>query len=153
MLHKEFFGIIFLFFVGWIFTASSPTARIENACKPIGFIGSVTTSLSSLVVPSQQATVQKWFDKLEYGCRYITWRLFYQESYNQWLQSQGVTPVTGAEPAKDAAKAAPTGSTAPPQKNAEVEKPAGAAVPAPVAPGTPAAVPVPPAPPVKEGSK
>ncbi len=88
MLHKEFWGLVFLGFVFWIIAASSPSQRIENACRPIGWSGNVVVSLSALVLPDQQKTVEKWFDKVEYGCRYTVWRLFYQESYNQWKASQ-----------------------------------------------------------------
>lgn len=94
-LHKEFFGLLFLIFVGWILVASTPTGRIENFCRPVGWTGNFTTSMSSLVVPSQQARVQGWFAKVEYGCRYITWRFFYQEEYNAWKATQSV-PATDA---------------------------------------------------------
>jgi hypothetical protein len=104
MLHKEFWGLLFLGFVFWIIAASSPQARIENGCRPVGWSGNVVTSLSALVLPAQQATVQSWFDKLEYGCRYLVWRLFYQEAYNTWVKSSGLTspaipPLIGETPA------------------------------------------------------
>jgi hypothetical protein len=41
-----------------------------------------------MVTPSSQTTVQKWFDRLEYGCRYTTWRLFYQRDFNEWRAAQ-----------------------------------------------------------------
>lgn len=118
MLHKEFFGFMFLAFVAWIFLAASPTSRIENACRPLGWVGNGTVSLSSLVVPSQQTKVQGWFDKVEYGCRFITWRLFYQDAYNNWLATQGRAPVVntsdveGAESKSEAASASAAASTA-----------------------------------------
>lgn len=99
MLHKEFFGLIFLGFVFWIIIAVSPTQRIENACRPVGWSGNVITSMSALVLPNHQETVQSWFDKIEYGCRYTTWRLFYQEDYNKWKASTAGA-VTSAEAAK-----------------------------------------------------
>lgn len=86
MLHKEFWGILFLAFVAWVFLAGNPNSRIENFCRPVGWTGNVVTSLTALVLPDQQTKVQGWFDKLEYGCRYMTWRLFYQETYNKWLE-------------------------------------------------------------------
>lgn len=108
MLHKEFWGLLFLAFVAWILIATTPTRRIENACAPVGWGGNVITSLSALVLPKQQGTIQGWFDKLEYGCRYTTWRLFYQDEYNAWLKStQGNTSATQQQ-----APAAPTENAA-----------------------------------------
>jgi hypothetical protein len=118
MLHKEFFGLVFLAFVAWIFLAAAPAKRIERGCAPIAWVGNATTSLSSLVVPSQQAKVQGWFNKLGYGCQYVTWRLIYQDSYNEWLASQGLSPegkpgadgaaVPAQKPASAAAPSAPS---------------------------------------------
>lgn len=88
MLHKEFWGLIFLAFVAWVFVASTPQERIANACRPIGWAGNVVVSVSALVLPSQQATVQGYSNKVEYGCQYLTWRLFYQERYNAWNAQQ-----------------------------------------------------------------
>jgi hypothetical protein len=127
MLHKEFFGLIFLGFVFWIIAATTPGQRIENACRPVGWTGSVITSMSALVLPSQQGTVQGWFDKVEYGCRYTAWRLFYQDAYNKWKASnptprpvtppttEGATPVeTPTTPSTDANKSAePAAAVAP----------------------------------------
>lgn len=83
MIHKEFWGILFLIFVGWIFVPGHPTTRIDHACRPIGWGGNIITSVSSLAMPAQQQTIQKWFDKFEYGCQYTVWRLIYQDQYNQ----------------------------------------------------------------------
>ena len=100
MLHKEFWGILFLALVGWIFIASTPNERLERVCKPVGWTGNVVVSLSALVLPTQEKTVQGWFDKLEYGCRYTAWRLIYQNDYNKAVseqqQLQGAAPSTAA---------------------------------------------------------
>jgi hypothetical protein len=86
MLHKEFWGLTFLAFVVWIFMSSNPSIRIERTCKPLAWTGNIITSLTALAVPSQQQRVQKWSRKLDYGCQYTLWRLFYQDRYNQYLQ-------------------------------------------------------------------
>ncbi len=120
MLHKEFWGLIFLGFVFWIVIASSPSQRIENACRPIGWTGNVVTSVSALVLPTQQTKMQGWFDKVEYGCRYTVWRLFYQDAYNQWKAR--------------AAAQAETGTSSNPAEAAPAEKPSDAAKPSEVKP-------------------
>lgn len=120
MLHKEFWGLLFLAFVGWIFMSSSPTTRIEHFCKPVGWVGNVSTSVTSLIVPTQQANVQKWFDKFEYGCQYMTWRLIYQADYNKALgvdQRSSLPKDDQAAPTKEAAPAtAPASPPAAPAK-------------------------------------
>lgn len=98
MLHKEFWGLLFLAFVVWVFTASTPSSRIENACRPIGWGGNVVVSLSALALPDQQTTVQGWFKKIEYGCQYTVWRLFFEDTYNQWKAKTLGAPVTTPAP-------------------------------------------------------
>lgn len=109
MIHKEFFGMLFLAFIAWVFIAGTPNDRIDNFCKPIGWTGNAVTSLSALAVPSQQENVKQWFDKFQYGCRYMTWRLFYQDEYNKFMKSQGLAP---AAPAAASTNASATSASA-----------------------------------------
>lgn len=88
MLHKEFWGLVFLSFVVWIFIAATPSSRINHFCRPVGWAGNVVTSLTVLVLPSQETKIQGWFESLEYGCQYTTWRLFYQDDYNKWMAEE-----------------------------------------------------------------
>lgn len=88
MLHKEILGLSLLAFIVWIVMATSPTNRMEHACSPVGWVGNVSVSLIALAVPAYQYDVQKWFNKGEYGCQYMLWRLFYQKEYNAYLASQ-----------------------------------------------------------------
>ena len=96
MIYKEFFGLLFLAFVGWVLLAGSGGERINRFCEPVGWAGNVVVSVSALATgPEGQAKVQKVFNHTEYGCRYITWRLFYQKSYDQWKATQSGTSVPG----------------------------------------------------------
>lgn len=107
MLHKEFWGLIFLGFVAWIFFfTSNPSERIQRTCAPITWAGNVTVSLSALVVPSYQQGTQRWFDKFGYGCEYTIWRLFYQKQYNELLAKPSPQPRP-AEGAKDSSAGTP----------------------------------------------
>lgn len=108
MLHKEFWGLLFLAFVGWIFISANQTERLERVCRPIGWGGNVVVSVSALIVPDQQKTVQGWFDKLEYGCRYATWRLLYQSDWNKAQQGHSAEKVEQAAAVET--KALPAGS-------------------------------------------
>lgn len=114
MIHKEFWGILFLVFVAWIFVPGDANQRITNGCRPIGWLGNVVVSVSSLAIPSSQETVQRGFDRFEYGCRFTAWRLLYQDEYNRSLSAS-------TEAAASAASAAPTAkpkAVPPPQKDA-----------------------------------
>lgn len=135
MLHKEFWGMLFLAFVAWVFLSGTPDDRIKSACRPVGWTGNVVVSVSALVLPDQQTRVQGYFNNFEYGCRFLTWRLFYQEAYNNWLASQkGTAPaVTSGTPGAPVA-ATPAAPTAPAAANAVASTPAAA----PAAPAAPA---------------
>lgn len=116
-LHKEFFGFLFLVFVGWIFFPSVPSERIHNACRPIGWAGNVVTSATSLILPKHQVKVQGWFDKFEYGCQYSVWRLIYQDAYNKEQAARSAAaPQKSASPASAPASSAYTRAPAPPAK-------------------------------------
>lgn len=125
MLYKEFLGLLFLLFVGWVLVAGDGSARISRVCAPIGWVGNGATSLTALVVPSYQGNVQRGFGRVEYGCRYLVWRLFYQDEYNAWLAQQPEAARSAAQPNAPAPGAAP--SPAPPPT-----KPAGSTEPPPV---------------------
>jgi hypothetical protein len=129
MLHKEFWGLLLLAFVAWVFIAATPQQRIENVCRPVGWGGNATTSLTALTLPAHQQSVQRWFDKFEYGCRFTVWRLFFQDAYNKWLeaqaQQQAAPAQAGAPPKPGPAEEgrAPTG----PAQEPTPAQPAGAA--------------------------
>ena len=126
MLHKEFWGMLFLAFVAWVFISGTPQERINNVCRPIGWTGNVIVSMSALVLPDHQARMQGYFDKLEYGCRYMTWRLFYQEAYNAYKAQQAAAArqaTTPATPASPAAPAEPAAPSAPPVPTAPASAP------------------------------
>lgn len=135
MLHKEFWGLVFLGFVFWIISATTPQTRIENACRPVGWTGNVVTSMSALVLPAQQTKVQGWFDKLEYGCQYMTWRLFYQEAYNKYIKSKDITApaIAPVIPPDDKPAAKPQGAASAPATAASASA-AAASTPAAAAP-------------------
>jgi hypothetical protein len=135
MLHKEFWGLLFLGFVVWIFMASDGQARIARTCRPMLWSGNIAVSLTAFASPATAETVQKWSNKLDYGCRYTVWRLIYQDDYNKYLQSeQGSATATPAVTAP-AQHLAPTSA---PAEGAPVSP----AAPTPGKPGevTPAAV-------------
>ena len=123
MLHKEFWGLVFLGFVAWVILASNPQVRMARACEPIVWTGNVAASLTAFASSGGAASVQKWGNKLDYGCRYTLWRLFYQTAYNKAM-AQKQTGAVGPQgtPAPKATAVNPT-SQATPQAGAPVPNP------------------------------
>lgn len=95
-------GIPILCFVFWVFTAPMPANRIERVCEPINWVGNVATSTTALTADSHTQTSVRWSDKMNYSCKYMVWRLFYQEAYNKAVNAGEVKPAAGTEQAKDA---------------------------------------------------
>jgi len=112
MLHKEFWGLLFLAFVGWIFLSSDGLTRIYRTCRPVGWAGNVAVSVTAFVVPNQQLNVKHWMDKVDYGCQYTAWRLIYQDDYARYIQQHGQSARAQIPPVQlpDAA----LGTTVPP---------------------------------------
>lgn len=100
MIHKEFFGLLFLGFVAWIFLATDPKSRIEHFCSPVGWVGNVLVSVTALIAPTQQELIQTWFYKFDYGCQYLVWRVIYQEAYNkqQAAAAASSAPSSASQP-------------------------------------------------------
>lgn len=88
-------GLPVLFFIFWVFIAPMPEERIVRACEPINWVGNLATSTTALSKEDHTLTAARWSDKLNYSCRYIIWRLLYQDEYLKAVQEGRVVPVAG----------------------------------------------------------
>lgn len=91
--------VLLLFFAAWIAIADGPEERMARSCKPVVWTGNLTVSLTLLMFPKYQDSVQTAFDKFDYGCRYSLWRLFYEREYLKQLELEkngGTGGVGGA---------------------------------------------------------
>lgn len=120
-------GIPVLCFVFWVFIAPIPANRIERVCEPINWVGNIATTTTALTTEGHTATSVRWSDKLNYSCKYMVWRLFYQEAYNKAVEAGEVKPVDGAQQAQDAAT--PDKTTTLPGQGEQVKAPAPATAP------------------------
>jgi len=82
---STFLGIAILVWMAWIVLASNQEVRIERTCQPTIWMGNVVTSAVQLIAPAHQDRIEGWFDNLDYGCRFIVWRLVYERA---WLEAQ-----------------------------------------------------------------
>lgn len=104
MLVKELSGLLLLGFIVWIFLSPNPDTRIERACSPVQWSGNVATSLAALTTPAFELSVQGGMDKLDYGCQFTIWRLFYQKEYNRYLLAHANAAPTTSAAATDSAE-------------------------------------------------
>ncbi|QHS09076.1 hypothetical protein [Sinimarinibacterium sp. NLF-5-8] len=92
--------VAFMLYIGWIVIGSGAEQRIERGCAPISWIGNVMVSMTSFIEPTWESGTKNFFDRTDYACRYITWRLIYGD---QWFkatgqQSSGLLEVPDAPP-------------------------------------------------------
>lgn len=110
MLHKEIFGLAILGFIVWAFATSNPAERIDRVCRPVAWGGNVATSVAALTTAKYQENVNNLFSKVNYGCQYTVWRLFYQKEYNAYQEQlrlqggQAAAPVSSVAPTSEDAK-------------------------------------------------
>lgn len=101
------FGAIVSLFIGvWfigIFIVTSPQDRMEKACAPVGWMGSVATSMSMLFNVDEKTLqgTKGFFVSGEYGCKFTVWRLFYEED---WKAEQAAEAKRKAEEEAAAAR-------------------------------------------------
>ena len=115
-------GIPVLCFIFWVFIAPLPGDRIERVCEPINWAGNLMTSGSALASASHTETAVRWSDKMDYSCKYMVWRLFYQEAYNKAVAAGQIKPAPGSTQAQDAPEADKT--TTLPREGEQVAAPA-----------------------------
>mgnify|MGYP005847285927 CR=1 FL=1 len=81
VLGSLLWSFAFVVFMIWIFISTNSSQRMERACKPIEWTGSVVTSLTSLVVPAWEIKTENVFIKGAYMCHFTLWRFFYEKEY------------------------------------------------------------------------
>lgn len=66
-----------------IFVVTNPQERMERTCAPVHWTGKVATSVSMLFNVSESAltSTSNAFDNATYGCKFVVWRLFYEEDF------------------------------------------------------------------------
>lgn len=88
---KPFFAVFFLLCVLWagsILIASTPLARLDRTCAPIGWGNTFFTSITRLVAPSYAPKVDEFFVRRFSDCRYMVWQQFFEAAYQD--MSDGV---------------------------------------------------------------
>lgn len=87
--------VLIVGFLFWSLMASNPGAKMERACKPVDWFGNMTVSLVAVTAESWVPKTAHGFDKVNYTCQYMLWRLFYEKSWQKAVAEGRVDPETG----------------------------------------------------------
>lgn len=81
--------------VAWfvaIFASTDPKVRMDRTCLPVEYSGRVGTSSMMLIKADWAAPTHEFFEGVNYGCKFVLWRMFYEESWNS-VQPAGQAPA------------------------------------------------------------
>jgi len=90
-------GLGLVVFLLWTLLAAKPELRIERVCRPIQWSQNVAESIIGLTLPRLVTSVTESFGRVEYGCQYSVWRLFYEKKYIEEQRRMGLSEPTTAE--------------------------------------------------------
>lgn len=106
-IFTNIFGAIVSLFIGvWfigIFIVTSPADRMEKACAPVTWLGSIATSMSMLFNVDDKTIfkTREMFRSGAYGCKFTVWRLFYED---EWKAEQAAIAKRKAEEEAEAVR-------------------------------------------------
>lgn len=90
-------GLLVAGWVVYIILGSTPQARIERSCKIVPWTQNFTVSILQLAGATNQVQgTTKMFGKVNYGCQYTIWRMFYESDYKKQQQQQNAAGATSA---------------------------------------------------------
>ena len=82
------FGGLVVVWIVWCFTTPNVDLRLMRACRPVDWTGNVVVSLTAFAGPTWEADVQHTFDRMDYMCRYVIWRLVYGQDWERTHHGQ-----------------------------------------------------------------
>lgn len=67
-----------------VLTPADGNVRIERACgSVVGTTSRVIVALTAVTQEQYVPDVKRWFESVDYDCRYALWVMFYEEEYNR----------------------------------------------------------------------
>lgn len=88
-------GILFLAFVAFGLQKDEGMGAVDNFCAPVNWAGNISVSMSAIIDPHSEAETKKAFTQMNYSCRYIGWRLFFEKQYEAWKKQQKLEREAG----------------------------------------------------------
>jgi hypothetical protein len=80
-LSMAFFVACMAWFIS-IFASTDPQVRMERTCLPVEYSGRIGTSSMMLIKADWAGPTNEFFEGINYGCKFVIWRMFYEESWN-----------------------------------------------------------------------
>lgn len=77
------FFIASMIWFGSILITTDPQARMDRTCIPVDYAKRATTAGLLLVNDEWSQESDKLFDKWLYGCKFVIWRMFYENDWNK----------------------------------------------------------------------
>lgn len=84
-MFKPFAFIFFILIMVWcgaILITTSAQERMNRACIPIDYTGKASSAAMLLINDDWSVSTQQIFEKWSYGCKFVIWRLFYEDTWN-----------------------------------------------------------------------
>lgn len=91
------FFIAVLAWIGSVLITTDPQKRIDRFCVPVEYTDRAATSGMQLLDASWGASTHKFFENIQYGCRFVVWKMFYEEEWNRSRETPNGAADTGAE--------------------------------------------------------
>lgn len=96
MLKLGGWGIVLsMIFMIWVSMPQDPHDRFDRACAPVAWTGNLFTSLTIMAWEKYAESMRDSWEKIDYGCEYMVWRLFYEDEYLQYAYEQGLIDENG----------------------------------------------------------
>lgn len=84
------FFIVVMVWMGGIFVSTDPQVRMDRTCVPVEYMDKAGSGAMQLIDPGWGHATHKFFQNMQYGCRFVVWRVFYEEDWKRaQQQSQG----------------------------------------------------------------
>ena len=82
------FFIASMVWFGSILITTDPQARMDRTCIPVDYAKRATTAGMLLVNDEWSQESDKLFDKWLYGCKFVIWRMFYENDWNKSTEAE-----------------------------------------------------------------
>lgn len=82
-----------MFFLAYIMIGDSPIERLNRGCLPVTWLGRTVTAIASLGSPGAEQKTKDSVQQTFYTCRFVLYRQFYKDDYDQLIQQQAEAPA------------------------------------------------------------
>lgn len=77
------FFVAVMVWLGSIFITTDPQERMDRSCVPVQVTDKAATAAMQLIDTGWGQATHQMFQNLHYGCRFVIWRVFYEDDWNR----------------------------------------------------------------------